>query len=384
MTQPSLFTRRKMFTCFILASAAFLFATFAMAAPPKATIHDIKTISFQPDLYCGWPTVTRRANGELLVVWSGGRAGHVCPFGRVDMMRSNDKGETWTFPRVVLDTPIDDRDAGVLETAKGSILITTFTSLAYESYLERKKGTPEEAKWLAAHHRINAEERKALLGSWVLRSTDGGQTFSAPSRVPVNSPHGPIQLADGRLLYAGKKLWTDEKKIGVAESQDDGVTWKWLAEIPTRPGDSALKSYHELHAIEAANGTLIAHIRNHNPAHKDETLQSESHDGGKTWSVPHSIGVWGLPSFLTRLSDDRLLMTYGYRRKPHGNQARISDDHGSTWSGPITISDDGVSSDLGYPSTVQLADGTLLTIWYENPKDSSKAVLRQARWSLNP
>ena len=374
MSKPSL----------LIFAAWFLYSTPIISASPTATIHDIKTISSQPKLYCGWPTVTRRSNGELLVVWSGGRVGHVCPFGRVDMMRSNDNGNSWTFPRVVLDTPIDDRDAGVLETAKGSLLVTTFTSLAYESGLSKKKGSPDEAQWLAAHSRIDAEKRKALLGTWMLRSTDGGETFSAPYRVPVNSPHGPTQLSDGRLLYAGKKLWSDEKEIGVAESHDDGLTWKWLADIPSRPGDDALNSFHELHAIEAANGTLITQIRNHNPAHKGETLQTESRDGGKTWTVPHSIGVWGLPSFLTRLSDDRLLMTYGYRRKPFGNQARVSSDHGATWSDPITISDDGDSGDLGYPSTVQLADGTLLTIWYEKLKTSPKAVLRQARWSLVP
>ena len=36
-----------------------------------------------------------------------------------------------------MDGPIDDRDAGVLETAKGTILITTFTSLAYEPILTK-------------------------------------------------------------------------------------------------------------------------------------------------------------------------------------------------------------------------------------------------------
>jgi hypothetical protein len=30
----------------------------------------------------------------------------------------------------------------------------------------------------------------------------------------------------------GKQLWTGEKKVGVAESTDDGASWKWLAEIP--------------------------------------------------------------------------------------------------------------------------------------------------------
>ena len=41
-------------------------------------------------------------------------------------------GIFWTWPEVVLDGPIDDRDAGVLETRQGTLLITTFTSLAYE------------------------------------------------------------------------------------------------------------------------------------------------------------------------------------------------------------------------------------------------------------
>jgi hypothetical protein len=76
---------------------------------------------------------------------------------------------------------------------------------------------------------------------------------------------------------------------------------------------------------------LIAHIRNHNTPNDRETLQSESTDGGKTWSTPRPIGVWGLPSHLLRLADGRLVMTYGYRRDPRGNHARVSRDHGLTW-----------------------------------------------------
>src|SRR5690606_28819034 len=97
-------------------------------------------------------------------------------------------------------------------------------------------------------------------------------------------------------------------------------------------------------------------------ANSGETLQSESKDGGKTWSEPHSIGVWGLPSHLLKLNDGRLLMTYGHRRASFGNQARLSEDHGKTWGEPIVVSGDGVGVDLGYPSTVQLADGSLLTV----------------------
>lgn len=366
-------------------------------AQPVGTVLETKVISQQPDLYHGWPTVVRTKSGTLWLSWSGGRESHVCPFGQVCAMTSNDEGKTWTYPRVLLDSATDDRDSGVLETSKGTLLVTTFTSLAYEdSYLKasayaelgskgwvsKKMPAEQFAKWKAAHERLSDADRKAELGEWVIRSTDGGKTWSSRIATVLNSPHGPIQLKDGRLLYPGKQLWTKEGKIGVAVSEDDGVAWKMLSEIPTRPGDDVKGSYHELHGVEAANGEIIVHIRNHNEQNKGETLQTESKDGGKTWSVPHSIGVWGLPSHLLKLRDERLIMTYGHRRKPFGNQARVSADHGKTWSEPITLSGDGKGGDLGYPSTVELGDGRLLTVWYEAMAGSPKAVLRQAVWQL--
>ncbi|MDB5335059.1 MAG: BNR/Asp-box repeat protein, partial [Planctomycetaceae bacterium] len=197
-----------------------------------------------------------------------------------------------------------------------------------------------------------------------------------------NSPHGPIALSDTRVLYPGKELWTKEARVGVCQSTDDGQTWGWLATIPTRPGDDH-RQYHELHGVECDDGSLVVHIRNHNQNNRGETLQTASTDGGKTWSVPHAINVWGLPSHLLRLKDGRLLMSYGHRRKPFGNQARISSDHGKTWSEPLTISADGHTGDLGYPSTVECQDGSFVTVWYELLKDSPNAQLRQARWKLS-
>ena len=380
-------------------TARFLLIASVLAptihAAPPAKILETKVISMQPEFYHGWSTVAQRQNGELWVTWSGGRVAHVCPFGRVDAMTSTDEGASWTFPRVLLDSATDDRDSGVLETAKGTLIVSTFTSLAYEEHLAKatafadhtdkgwiSKSMPQDqfAKWRAAHLRLNDTDRKAELGEWIIRSTDGGKSWSTRIPTVVNSPHGPIQLKDGRLLYAGKKLWAEDKKIGVAESRDDGHTWQWLAEIPTRQGDK--NAYHELHAVEATDGTLIAQIRNHNEADKGETLQTESKDGGKTWTEPHCIGVWGLPSHLLRLRDGRLLMSYGHRRKPFGNQARLSTDNGKTWGEPILLSGDGKGGDLGYPSTVELEDGTLLTVWYESMTEPKLAVLRQAKWRL--
>jgi hypothetical protein len=280
-----------------------------------------------------------------------------------------------------MDTAIDDRDAGVLETPRGSLLVSTFTSLAYEPSLEKAANWPSErlTRWKAVHARLDSSQRKAMLGTWLIRSTDGGMNWSAPYRVPVNSPHGPIALKDGTLLYAGKQLWSSPTRVGITMSKDDGVTWSPMKELPTRPGDD-FNAYHELHAVQAANGRIIVQIRNHNETNARETLQCESEDGGKTFTTPHPIGVWGLPSHLLRLRNGNLLMSYGHRRKPFGNQARLSVDHGKTWSEPVLLSEDGASGDLGYPSTVELGNGDLLTVWYELRPDSPRAVLRQARW----
>jgi sialidase-1 len=161
---------------------------------PGFELIDLQTFSQPNDRYYGWATVARRSNGELLVVASGGREQHVCPFGRVDLIQSFDNGDSWTFARTISDGPIDDRDAGILETAKGTLLVTTFTSLAYERALEKAVATadsdnpsmpPEQLlRWQAAHGRLREGQHKAQLGCWMLRSEDGGLTWSTPYRCP--------------------------------------------------------------------------------------------------------------------------------------------------------------------------------------------------------
>ncbi|MDO5307918.1 MAG: sialidase family protein [Planctomycetia bacterium] len=369
------------------------FAFGQTSTPNFEILEEARTFSMPPDFYYGWPTVGMR-DGELFVVTSGGREGHVCPFGRVDMFRSKDLGKTWTWPQTLYDSPIDDRDAGICVTNQGTILVTTFTSMAYESLLNEETSYRERGearlniwsdgryeKWMAVHRRLNPEERKKEIGSWMLRSTDAGLTWSERYATHFNSPHGPIQLSDGRLLYMGTELWTEEHNAGAEISEDDGLTWKVAGIVPVRDGDSA-QGYHELHAAEATDGTIVALIRNENPNNSSENLQTVSKDGGKTWSVPRSIGVWGIPAHLIRLQDGRILMTYGHRRAPIGVQARVSEDAGESWSDPLILYGDAADGDMGYPSSVQLPDGSIFTVWYEHMTGSWFARLRCARWSI--
>src|SRR3954468_9475210 len=161
--------------CFLsrvaLAAAALPLARAARAAAPQLIPIETKVISQQPEYYCGWPTVCRQASGTLIVVWSGGREAHVCPFGRTDSMTSDDDGETWTWPRTLIDGAIDDRDAGVMETKNGTLIVTNFTSLASVPLLAKSASWPEAKRraWEAVQARLSDEARQAELGEWALR-----------------------------------------------------------------------------------------------------------------------------------------------------------------------------------------------------------------------
>ena len=72
---------------------------------------------------------------------------------------------------------------------------------------------------------------------------------------------------------------------------------------------------------------------------------------------------------LLRLGDGRLLVSYSYRVKPYGIRARISEDDGRTWGPELILRDDGGSWDLGYPRSVELGTGQVMTVYYFNRAD---------------
>ncbi len=107
-------------------------------------VHEVKTISTHRS-YHGWPTVARLDTGELLVVVSAGREHHVCPFGQVHLLRSSDNGQSWTGPEILANGPLDDRDAGILQTRGGTVLVNWFTSIAWRDWLVRAEAEGGEA-----------------------------------------------------------------------------------------------------------------------------------------------------------------------------------------------------------------------------------------------
>ena len=60
----------------------------------------------------------------------------------------------------------------------------------------------------------------------------------------------------------------------------------------------------------------------------------------------------------------------------------FSDDNGETWSKESIIFEGQDTDDLGYPSTVELDNGELLTVFYTRENDYVPAVIMQQKWSL--
>ena len=357
----------------------------------------IKTdvICKQPGRYIGWPTVCRKRDGELLAVFSGDRDQHVCPWGKVQMVRSNDEGKTWSEPLSICNTPLDDRDAGIIETRQGTLVVAWFTSLAFEGSLKSSwlRGLELPAvlnQWRLHAEKLTPETREEWLGYWTRRSEDNGETWDAPVRTKGSAPHGAIELADGRLLFVGRCRPHRDSELTVEESRDDGRSWQQIASVAVAPGDNA-SEFHEPHVVEAADGRLVAMFRYHyideKTKKRDGTKcflrQADSTDGGRTWTTARVTGLLGYPPHLIRLRDGTLVCAYGRRVKPYGEYACLSRDGGRTWDTENEIKLAGaMNGDLGYPASAELGDGSILTVYYQIHESGERTCLMGTHWKL--
>jgi len=367
--------------------------------PRKLKTEDVVVCALGRDFYgyFGWPTVGAMEDGTLVAVASGMRTAHVCPYGRTVFLKSHDQGRTWTSPRVINDSPLDDRDAGVISPGGKRLLVTWFSSDTRYYAGRRDKKDPWQQAIAAGLRWMTDENARRFVGSWLRLSDDGGDTWSHSVRVPVNSPHGPIRLRSGELLYLGKVFDDDMKRFctGVGEmvavkSSDGGVTWTHMGTVPIHPG-TVLENYHEAHVAELPSGKLIGHIRFQSHGDSDVSkvglvsfsiMQTESTDGGRTWSPVETLGFHGSPPHLLMHSSGALVCVYGYRQEPYGERACISRNEGKTWKHCV-LRDDGPDGDLGYPSSVELSDGRIFTLFYQKPSSSEeKCALLGSIWRV--
>jgi len=184
--------------------------------------------------YFGWPSVARSGDGTLIVASSGLRTEHICPWGKTVINISHDGGKTWSWPRVINDSPIDDRDAGIVCLGGEKLLVSWFTSDTRWYTNTAREAESGPYSWGRAFATWSDDLVEKWLGSWIILSDDGGDTWGKPIPAPVNTPHGPILLSNGDLLYLGKEAIQlhGDGSIKAARSSDGGRTWATLGAVP--------------------------------------------------------------------------------------------------------------------------------------------------------
>ena len=358
--------------------------------------------------YFAWPTITRLPDGRLAFYASGMRTRHVCPFGKVTVCYSEDDGKTWTSPEILINTPLDDRDAGVAVSGDRVCLTTFNNTIAFQKGVMQSETFAPDIEVAAREYldSVDAEAaEKKYLGSLCFMSNDGGKTFGEHIKVPITAPHGPCVLPDGKFFYVGTLYGIcdsvtsnhcDFAQIQCYKENDKGE-FEYFSFVPNivAEKDELWELADEPHVIALPSGKIIVHIRAQRfidgrgaAGWEDFTLyQSVSLDGGKTFSAPVALlpVLGGAPPHLYRHSSGALISAYGYREyvdttKPSAICALVSRDDGESWRAYYLAGCDH-SWDMGYPSTVEKADGTLLTGYYDH-KGDGPAVLKAVEWIL--
>ncbi len=345
--------------------------------------------------YFAWPTVSRLQDGRIAVASSGNRLWHICPFGKAVISYSTDEGKTYTEPMSVIDTVLDDRDAGLCVFGENSFIVTSFNNtVGFQRKFVEFNHSDYRSGYLDS---VTAEDEARDKGSNFRITTDGGVTFGPIYKCPVTSPHGPTALRDGSILWVGRICrpdhdyddHVDEDFCDVYSIGLDG-TCSFVGRLPEIYEDGIKIDSCEPDMIELDDGTLLCHIRAQSKKASADGMsasvftiyQTVSCDGGKTWSLPERIQPVqeGAPSHLLMHSSGVLLATYGHRANPYGIKVIFSKDQGKTWSDGAWLYDGALSADVGYPSTIELKDGSLLTVFYAPHGSEDLCAVWQMKW----
>jgi hypothetical protein len=322
-----------------------------------------------------FPVLIRLHSGELMAVLRGG-APHIGVKGRLDIVSSNDEGKTWSAPRTVIDSSEDDRNPAFGQTKNGDIILSYAVLRGYDSAGAKFSG--------------NKDADRQAVGVYVVSTSDGGKTWTKPElseRIHSLqkdggsvSPYGKIvQLPSGTLLMSVYYQFSNARghQDYLFRSRDGGQTW----DEPTLVGEHS----NETCLLALPNGEVLAALRSETGGHISVAV---SKDQGHTWSSPVQVTRDGEhPADLIRLKNGDILLTYGQRNKPFGVEAVVSHDSGKTWDDKtkVVLANEAANGDCGYPSSVQLPNGKIVTVYYQvdNPANVPASTKAKAIvWSF--
>jgi len=292
------------------------------------------------DNVCAWPNLTVLDDGTIVATIFN-QPSHGSMAGDVECWATRDRGATWS--KVGTPAP-HEPDTNRMNVAAGRARNGDLIVLASgwsNQYPEGESG---------------AAFRAGILHNWLSRSSDGGRTWSIdkeglPDQAPDGRrwvPFGDVVEGDDGLLHAvaySSRAWC-------IESRDDGKTWGKFAPIDKD---------------NPRNETAILHLGGAKwlaASRKSALFGYASDDDCRTWQPLGPMTEKGQhPGHLLRLKDGRVLLSYGDRTgTKHGVEVRTTSDEGKTWSEPVRLLD--WWGDGGYPSSVQLPDGQILTAYY--------------------
>jgi hypothetical protein len=311
-----------------------------------------------------WPNLTQLPDGTIIALIYNQPSHGQMP-GDVDCWATEDAGVTWTKRSTAAPrgTPQQNRmntAAGL--TADGKLILVT------SGWSE--PGNPD------AKGKPNIGE---LLPTWVCISDDGGYTWRIDEQSFPNGPDGRPMIPfgdimpgeDGMLRVAAYSTPDEEPAQQAAKQAGDNLAQRaahgqnWIVRGDGRNWDAPVRIAHR----PRRNETAILHLGGGKwiaAARKAGLELFFSEDDAKTWTMLGERVTDNLqhPGHLMRLKDRSIMLSYGNRVRPHpGVEVKFSKDEGRTWSAPYRIADVN-SPDSGYPSSVQLSDGRILTACY--------------------
>ena len=357
------------------------------------------TIYHQPGRYAAWPA--------LFGIWSWGNeivvgfgAGYVDPGGGYHardrsrpietlQARSTDGGATWHYESFPGHIP-GGRGLAVDEHVNEEWKV--------QPHLDGPHGLipcPGEIDFTAPGVALMAVKTGLAAGvrSLFYLSDDRCRSWQGPYPLPMFGQTGIAArtdyLIDGPgqalLFLTANKRDGREGRVFCAETGDGGRTFSIRSWIGPEPdGFSIMPASVRLDRRRILVATRRRDRSELNRERRDWIDLYRSDDAGRSWRLigrpVEDAGFGGNSPTLMRLHDGRLCLTYGLRGAPFGMRASLSDDEGSSWGSPIMLRDGAGNHDLGYPRTVQTADGKVVTIYYFNDDPAGERYLAATLW----
>lgn len=354
-------------------------------------------------LYSTFPWCIKSRDGEYMVVFrqaaemtvKAAREDQLTHHDRqswVALVRSKD-GTQWGKYQKLYESAFGVNDPALTQTAEGELLLRV-TELGVQPTRERAKLSGRIISHRAEHGFVTCARSNVVVR---LKRLDGeiilGEQFdvTVPDLTDSCSREPVTELPDGTLLlsiYRGAPHTTD--CAWLIRSFDSGMNWgdPTLMFKDHQAGYSEQQgiNFNETSVLSIGNGEMLAIARADSSFHTDgeympvggvgQLFSARSYNWGLSWTRPKQTGIFGQPAHLLDIGGGRLLCTYGYRRKPYGVRAVVTFDRGENWDieNEFVLRYDSPMWDVGYPMTLAMDDGRLLTVYYSNDSGGTRYI----------